>query len=688
MMEHHDALTSLVQEARELLTQMEAALLEIEEYGVDDERINAVFRAAHTIKGSAGLFALDLIVDFTHVMESVLVQVRNGELALDGELSALLLGCGDYLAGLINVLEEGDSEHDPAPETRTELLAALGQLLETATPVPAALPGNGLGAADSGEEASAAQEGTGTGWQILLQPSPDLLRMGMDPLSFILYLERLGRLQQVATQFQMLPSLQELDPERCYLSFSLQLLTSASRESVLQAFEFIIDDCDITLTALPPDSTCQVQEVSLPPAVGRDNAGLVPRPVGMPSQRATDRPEQTLIKIEARKLDQLIDAVGEMVIATAGTRVLAARGSDGELREALAELELVVERIRDRALELRMTPIGDVFQRFPRVVRDVSKELGKKIELVISGAETELDKSMVEKLSDPLLHIVRNALDHGIEPTSERLAAGKPEHGRLQLNAYHESGSIVVEISDDGRGLNKSRIFAKAVEKGLIAEDAQLSDEEIFNLIFAAGFSTAEQVTDISGRGVGMDVVRQNISQLRGSIQISSQAGMGSTFRIQLPLTLAIIDGFQVLIGGSSFILPLDMVEECVDVSGRLDENHVVSLRGEPLPIIDLEAVFDLQWQHDGRQSLVVVRYGQRRAGILVDRFVGEMQAVIKPLGQLLQGVRGLGGFTILGDGQVALILDVPLLVRQQTAAASHLRVGQCLEQQEPKHRA
>lgn len=667
-MELDEALGSLVQEARELLTQMEAALLEIEEYGVDDERINAVFRAAHTIKGSAGLFALDLIVDFTHVMESVLVQVRNGELALDGELSALLLGCGDYLASLIGALEEGDSSHDPAPETRAELLASLSRYLRIATPDSETEP--------AAEAAALSPAAASEGWQIRLQPSPDLLRMGMDPLSFILYLERYGQLQQVQTHYQALPPLADMEPETCYLSFDITLRTEADSDTVLGAFEFIADDCQIDIMPLlAPEAIDAAEPAVAQPLAATDEAPLAvlapaagnppaANPVA-PRLRATDRPEQTLIKIEARKLDQLIDAVGEMVIATAGTRVLAARGSDGELREALAELELVVERIRDRALELRMTPIGDVFQRFPRVVRDVSKELGKKIELVISGAETELDKSMVEKLSDPLLHIVRNALDHGIEPTSERLAAGKPEHGRLQLNAYHESGSIVVEISDDGRGLNKSRIFAKAVEKGLIAEDAQLSDEEIFNLIFAAGFSTAEQVTDISGRGVGMDVVRQNISQLRGSIQISSQTGVGSTFRIQLPLTLAIIDGFQVMVGDSSFILPLELVEECLDVSGRCQDSQVVALRGEPLPLIELAEAFGLQTQPGARQSVVVVRYGKRRAGIVVDRFIGEMQAVIKPLGQLLRSVRGLGGSTILGDGSVALILDVPSLLQR-----------------------
>ena len=630
---------TLVQEARELLADMETALLEIETHGVDGERINAVFRAAHTIKGSAGLFALDLIVRFTHVMESVLVRVRNDELAMTPPLCSLMLACGDYLGLLIDALERGEEGTDPESEVRERLLTELQRCLGQNDPTR------------TEDTAMAVPVGeVTTGWQIILRPCADLLRLGMDPLPFLFYLERYGTIEDMEIMTERLPDFTDLDPEACYLAFAVLLRSATPRETILSSFEFIADDCEIVLYPLPNEATVEQKVVDAPQRTGFVERRSQPR-------------EQMMIKVEARKLDQLIDAVGEMVISTAGARVLASRNNDPFLREALAELELVVERIRDRSLDLRMTPIGDVFQRFPRVVRDVSKELGKKIDLSISGAETELDKSMVDKLSDPLMHIVRNAIDHGIEPTEERLAAGKTEQGNVRLNAYHESGSIVVEISDDGRGLDSQRIRAKAVEKGLVTADAILTDDEIFGLIFAPGFSTAEKVTDISGRGVGMDVVRQNIDQLHGTVTIESRPGEGSTFRIQLPLTLAIIDGFQVAVGQSSFILPLDLVEECVDVSGRDADCHVVSLRGQALPVIDLAATFNIERPTLGRQSMVVVRYGSRRVGILIDRFVGEMQAVIKPLGRLLRSVQGLGGSTILGDGSVALIIDIPNLI-------------------------
>jgi two-component system chemotaxis sensor kinase CheA len=632
---------ALVEEARELLAAMEAALLEIEESGESEESINAIFRAAHTIKGSAGLFALDLIVQFTHVVESVLVRVRNAELPMDLQLCALMLACGDYMGQLIEALAAGGELVDPDPQTRARLLAELENWLSGAETL--------ICTAESAPATAPAP----AGWTIVLRPSADLLRQGMDPLPFIHYLHRYGRVESIEVSSEFLPAFADFDPETCYLGFTVTLIGTASREELMSAFEFIVDDCEIELTPLRPVDASTSAE-----AVAAGQAG--PRALQRSDRRA---PEQTMIKLEARKLDELIDAVGEMVIATAGARVLGERRGDLALREALAELEVVVERIRDRSLELRMTPIGEVFQRFPRVVRDVSKELGKKIDLEISGGDAELDKSMVEKLADPLMHIVRNAIDHGIEPTAERLAAGKPESGKVRLNAYHEAGCIVVEIGDDGRGLNRERILAKAVEKGLIAPDASPDPEAIFALIFAPGFSTAEKVTDISGRGVGMDVARQNIEQLRGKIEIESAPGRGSTFRIRLPLTLAIIDGFQVEIGDSSFIVPLDVVEECVDVSGRDRESHIFALRGEALPVIDLAAAFEIRRQAAERQSMVVVRYGSRRAGILIDRFVGEMQAVIKPLGRLLQGVRGLGGSTILGDGSVALILDIPNLI-------------------------
>ncbi|KFB66324.1 MAG: Chemotaxis protein CheA [Candidatus Accumulibacter vicinus] len=373
--------------------------------------------------------------------------------------------------------------------------------------------------------------------------------------------------------------------------------------------------------------------------------------------------EARLIRVQADKLDQLIDLVGEMVIAGAGAHLLAQRSGQSELMESTSVLLRLVEEIRDSALQLRMVQIGETFNRFNRVVRDSSRELGKDIDLVISGGETELDKSVVEKLGDPLMHLVRNAIDHGIESAALRAERGKPEKGTVQLNAYHDSGSIVIEIVDDGGGLPKEKIRAKAIAKGLIDATAPLADQEILNLIFEAGFSTAEQVTNISGRGVGMDVVRRNIQSLRGSVEVSTVEGQGSTFTIRLPLTLAIIDGFLTGVGQASYVVPLDSVVECIELAEVRENRNYLNLRGEVLPFVRLRELFRIAGQPPLRQNVVIVQYAGKKAGLVVDALLGEFQTVIKPLGVLFKQLRGIGGSTILGTGEVALILDVPALV-------------------------
>ena len=626
----------LLDEARELLADMEQNLLAVESAGADAERLNAIFRAAHTLKGSSGMFNLHLVVDFTHLMENLLVRARNGELALDAPLVSLLLGCGDYLSRLFDEVAAGREENDPDPAERARLCAALNTYLGS----------------ESAPAASAAGAAVAAGslhrWRISLRPEPQVLAYGLDPLSFVQYLSDKGELLSLQILDEQLPALAELDPESCYLGFELELRSDVGREGLEQALEFIAQDCAIEIECLDPPPP--------PEAQAAERLGEV-------LEAGRGRAEQQVfIKVDARKLDELINSVGELVIRSSACSTYSVSRQDPELTELLAGVGQLVEQIRDRALNLRMVPIGEVFQRFPRGVRDVCAELGKRIELKVSGADTELDKSMVEKLNDPLLHIVRNAMDHGIEPVEERRAAGKPEQGTLSLNAYHRSGSVVIEISDDGRGLNSERIFAKAVERGLVAADAQLAERDIYNLIFAPGFSTAEKVTDLSGRGVGMDVVRQNIEQLRGTVEIQSVQGQGCTFRILLPLTLAIIDGFQVAVGDADFVLPLDLVVECLEFTDQTG-NQVVNLRGQPLPYLRLSERFGIGRREGARECLVVVQSGDHRAGIVVDRFVGEIQAVIKPLGRLLDGMRGLAGSTILGDGSVALLLDIPELV-------------------------
>jgi two-component system chemotaxis sensor kinase CheA len=382
--------------------------------------------------------------------------------------------------------------------------------------------------------------------------------------------------------------------------------------------------------------------------------------------------ESHFVRVNAEKLDYLITLVGEMVIAGAGTNTLALRSGDTALHESASNLNRLTEEIRESALRLRMVQIGETFNRFHRVVRDISRTLGKDIALEISGADTELDKTVVDKIGDPLTHLVRNAMDHGIESAQERLNAGKPARGHITLNAFHDSGSIVIEVSDDGKGLAKDRILAKARERGLIGAEQMPSENEIFNLVFEPGFSTAEQVTDLSGRGVGMDVVRRNIEALRGQVSIASHVGAGTTVTIRLPLTLAIIDGFQVQVGQSVYILPLDLVVECVELPAvRQNEGDYFSLRGKLLPYLRLRELFKLGGDAPARESVVIVRFADRTVGILVDKLIGEAQTVIKPLGTLFSGLKAISGSTILGTGEVALILDVPGLLHIARDCAS-----------------
>ncbi|MCA1325308.1 chemotaxis protein CheA [Herbaspirillum sp. alder98] len=720
-MKKDSARDAVVQEARELLVAMESALLQIELDGPSRDAINAIFRAAHTIKGSAGLFAFDSIVQFTHLVESVLDRVRNEQLALDPRLMSLLLRCGDYIGELVDAIERREEDSEPDLPRRTELEASLNLLLSMPGDAAAAVAPGANPAAPSSIARPAAVAATAGSpgaaasnpyWHLSLQFNQNVMRDGLDPVSFLHYLRTLGRIVAIVTVHDDLPPVAQMDPETCYLGFEICLISDSSQQTLENVFEFVRDDSRIEIIA--PHSALSaygavLQRLAQPSALALvqawhvhgalsadelDGLGAVPRdelgdlvvsaaeidPV-VPLPRSSDgrsatagggRPrlleerraqEQKFIKIEVAKLDQLIDLVGELVIAGAGARLIARRRKDSQFEEATQSIHDLMEQIRDAALTLRMVQINEVFQRFPRVVRDLAHDLDKDIELVMTGADTELDKSMVERIAEPLMHIVRNAIDHGIETAAQRVASGKPAKATLQLNASHESGSVVIEVMDDGRGMDRDRILATAVSRGLTTADADLSDAEIFRFIFEPGFSTARQVTALSGRGVGMDVVRRNIDALRGEIDIDTQAGVGTVVRVRLPLTLAIISGFQVVVGNAVFVVPLDMVVECIDMPQHDGDHHIVSVRDEALPYVPLRELFDLADQGRGRKSLVIVQYGQQRAGLLVDGLLGECQAVIKPLGMLFGKVKGLSGSTILGDGRVALILDVPHLI-------------------------
>ncbi|CAG2092311.1 chemotaxis protein CheA [Xanthomonas euroxanthea] len=659
-MDMNQLMQTFLAESRDLLEDMERHLLEAERGESSPDAVNAIFRAAHTIKGSGGLFDLPQLVGFTHVVESVLDLVRDDALTLSSELIALLLVCCDHIHALVETA--ADPAHADADALTAEAEPLLAQL-QTYLQVSAC-----------GVTATAVQHNTPEKqsgyWRITLKLFADALRYGNSPLKLIRNLRGLGSVESINTDVSGLPSFEALDPEANYLGFRILLRSDADRAAIEDVFEFVREDCDLEIISVPApmDASAVLADEPVMAAAAPVSGVLA----GVPAA-ASARPQQDTgarnadarsIRVDADKLDRMIDLVGELIIAVAGTNANAQRTGDAQLLESASILAGLVEEVRESALQLRMVKIGGTFSRFQRVVHDVARELGKDIALVVAGEDTELDKSVVEKIGDPLTHLVRNAMDHGIEPAEVRVARGKPARGTVGLNAYHDSGSIVIQITDDGGGLNRDRILAKALERGLIEPGRQLSDREVFAMIFEPGFSTAEKVTNLSGRGVGMDVVKRNITALRGTVEIDSTAGLGTTISVRLPLTLAIINGFQVGVGKSVFVVPLDVVEECVEFTPDYSSDYI-DLRGSVLPYVRLRALFALGGKTPARESIVVIRQGTQRFGLVVDTLLGEWQTVIKPLSRVFAQVKGISGSSILGSGDVALILDVPSLLQQ-----------------------
>jgi len=721
-------LPTFIAEAGELLDSMEQSLLSLNQAPATPELVNEIFRAAHTIKGSAGIFGFDPIVSFTHVAETVLDHARAGRVTFDTDLVDLLLHCGDHIRRLVETIAENRGEASP------ELLAEGEPLLQKlatytpsagAAPVPAPAPAPVVVEAEA-EDPATLSGGADDAWLIALRCNRDLLRGGTSPLSLIRYLRKLGTITEIITSWKDMPDIDSMDPESCYLDFDIALRSEVSKEDIQAVFEFVEDECTVDilkprsriseymrLIEEMPDTEARLGDMlvrcgvvtaselddalsaQLESGVARLGEILIDRRIVHPEVIAAAIQKQERIKaarqrvaqakanelaaaaerlerpadggtvrVDADKLDRLINLVGELITATASANLIARKAQNTELQESTANLTGLVEEVRDSALQLRMVRIGATFNRFQRVVHEVSRELGKDIVLKVSGEDAELDKTVVEKLTDPLTHLVRNAMDHGIEPASVRKQKGKPERGTVSLNAFHDSGSIVIEVSDDGGGLRRDRILAKAHERGLVDPSQTLDDAEIFNLIFEPGFSTAEKVTNLSGRGVGMDVVKRNITALRGTISLRSEESIGTTMTVRLPLTLAIIDGFLVRLGKAHYVVPLDQVDECVEVEAVPGRDYM-NLRGEVLPLLSLRRVFDLPGRDGQRLFAVVVRQTGRKVGLVVDELLGEFQTVIKPLGKVFQQLRGISGSTILGSGEIALILDTPALIEQ-----------------------
>ena len=630
------------------------------------------------------------------------------------------------MGSLLDVLAAGAAAPEAALQTQGDALGArLKRILDAQAATGASPEAAGEAhpaLADAEVEVSGGGIVVTDSWHISVRFGENVLRGGMDPLSFIRYLASLGEILGIETITDAMPAAAEMDPESCYIGFEIRLQTRASKADIERVFDFVRDDCDLRILAPNsklseyikhiqelPEDTMRLGEILV--RCGALTQAEVDQ--GLQEQRTASDAGETagegsaahqlgeilvdhkvvhkeivdaavvkqaqvhdkkakearLVRVQADKLDQLIDLVGELVIAGASANLLAQKSRQSDLVEATSVLSRLVEDIRDSALQLRMVQIGETFTRFNRVVRDTAKELGKEIELSISGADTELDKSVVEKIGDPLMHLVRNSLDHGIEAAALRVERGKPACGRVSLNAFHDSGSIVIQIADDGGGLNKEKIHAKALERGLIQPGQALSDNEVVNLIFEPGFSTVDKVSNLSGRGVGMDVVRRNIQALRGTVEVESTEGQGATFTIRLPLTLAIIDGFLVGVGKAAYVVPLDSVVECIELKDVPLGRSFLNLRGEALPFLRLRELFEIAGESPVRENIVVVHFGGRKAGIVVDQLMGEFQTVIKPLGAMFRHLRGIGGSTILGSGDVALILDVAALVHGATQA-------------------
>jgi two-component system chemotaxis sensor kinase CheA len=708
------ALQTFFAEADDLLNSMEAALLRLDEGDIDPETINEIFRAAHTIKGSAGLFGLDDIVRFTHIVENVLDRARDNKITITGDLLSLLLPCRDHIAVLIENAMHQHSNDDACLANGQSLLDSLEPWLDdeivSDNDVPLAEPSQTL---QADYIKSLVSEDECEPWHISVRFGPDLLRNGMDPLSIMRFLASLGDITHIATITDHLPDYEHFDPEQLYLGFEIALISSATQQQIEDAFMFVRDDSDITIIpprsnidayvnlikSLPEDSkrlgeilvkshAISYQELEAALAMQKQQArnqgavsmlgdiliegeAVAPEIVSAAldkQKKITEKkasPENRFIRVDAERLDTLINLIGELVINRQRIDLLASKMGNPTLIEAVTSMGNFTEAIRDAALTLRMVPVGDTFQKFKRVVRDTAKSLNKEIDLEIEGAETELDRSMVEKLNDPLMHIVRNAMDHGIESTEVRVARGKPAQGTIKLTACHDAGNIVIGIHDDGGGLDVEKIRKKAVANGILDESVQLSRQELFQLIFHPGLSTAEQVTNLSGRGVGMDVVKRNIEELQGGVEIESEMGVGTSLNIRLPLTLAIIDGFHVVAGEIDFIVPQNAILECVDLNS-LSHSHgqnCVNLRGEQVPYIRLREIFSLQGAESNREKIVVVQFGEKRAGIVVDELHGEIQTVVKPMGPIFQALKGIGGSSLLGTGAVALILDIQQLI-------------------------
>ncbi|MFO1505314.1 MAG: chemotaxis protein CheA [Steroidobacteraceae bacterium] len=650
-------------ESFEALDTMEAALLQLVPGAADPETVNTIFRVAHSIKGGAGMFGFNEVSGFTHTLETLLDELRGGRMEVTAPICEGLLQSVDQIRGMLTAVQK----QQPFDATVANALRADFTRLIEERKSGAAPAAKSVAVPVAAAAAAPIPTGGARRWKIGFKALPELLSRGNDPLRMFGELMGLGELK-VVVDASALPDLPAINPEICHLSWQLELATEAPRSAIELIFEWAEGDCELDIQ--PLDATS--------PAAASDTVPAAPQPPRAAPAAAAAGTEVNSIRVAIEKIDELLNTVGEIVITQSMLSQLSKHfeGAHADrMRSGLAQLDANIRELQESVMRVRMLPVGTVFSRFPRLVRDLSTRLGKKIRLQLSGEQTELDKTVLEKIGDPLVHLVRNSVDHGIELPEVRVAAGKPAEGTVHLNAFHKGGSINIVITDDGGGLNKQRIVEKARSKGLVDANAQLSDEQIFDLIFLPGFSTAAQTTDVSGRGVGMDVVRRNIKDLGGNVELQSELGRGTTITITLPLTLAIVDGQTVSVGAETYIVPLVTVVESMQlkpgaVSRIYGHGEVFSFRGEYLPVIRLHQVFGVEPRSDVlHEGLIMVVEGDgRRAGLFIDQLLGQQQVVIKSMETNYARIDGVGGATILGEGTVALILDIPGLLRMSPA--------------------
>lgn len=670
------------QEAAELLDSLETVLLDLGQTPQDRDLIDAAFRALHTIKGSGAMFGFDKVAAFTHDFETAFDLIRKGKIDANHDIVTVSLSARDYIRTLI---DDPDSTDPIIGEAIVEELQRLigGGAGASRTVAPA-------GDADAGEPAATGP--VSAGWHIEIAFEPDILRNGTNPLVLLDDLRALGACSVVA-DLDKVPELDALDPESCLICWSVTLHSACSKDEIEDVFMFVRDEMKLVITPLDaaapslfpaldmsmPDVEPEpvAETLSAPCAVAERPAPAVPAAAAAPekaelNRRADDK--GSTVRVQAERLDELMDRVGELVIAQARLSQIAHSGTDLAIKAIAEEIERLASGLRDSTMGVRMVPMGSLFGRFRRLVHDLSRDLGKPVDFVTVGEDTEMDKTMIERLADPLVHLIRNAIDHGIESAEDRAMTAKSATGRIELAARYVGAQVLVTVQDDGAGLNTARIRAKAEENGLIQPGASLSEHEIHQFLFHPGFSTAKTISALSGRGVGMDVVKRTIEAMRGTIDLTTIPGHGSSVTLRLPLTLAIIDGLLIRVGEGRYIIPLSAVEECIELTAeaeaRAKGRSFLNVRGELVPFLRLRDVFDSEGPADPHQKVIVTSIGDTRVGLVVDQIIGSHQTVIKSLSKLHSDVTMFSGATILGDGSAALILDVAQLVTLGQARA------------------